>query len=117
MDFTVPQHIQELAERVRQFVDEVVVPVEKDVIYHERGVTMEEIRALRQEAKARGLWAPTMPKELGGMGLNIEEIIPVFEAAGRSLLGPLAIHAAAPDEGNMHTLHTFCTPEQTEIFF
>lgn len=116
MDFTIPRHVQDIAERVRQFVDEVVVPIERSVIYEQREVTMDEVQSMRREAKARGLWAPTMPKELGGMGLTIQEIIPVFEAAGRSLLGPLAIHASAPDEGNMHTLHTFCTPEQTERY-
>ena len=50
------------------------------------------------------------------MGLNIQEIVPVFEAAGRSLLGPLAIHCAAPDEGNMHLLHHWANEEQTERY-
>ncbi|MCY3976779.1 MAG: hypothetical protein OXG23_01655 [Chloroflexi bacterium] len=48
------------------------------------------------------------------MGLHIQEIVPVFEAAGRSLLGPLATHSAAPDEGNMHLLHNWANEEQTE---
>ena len=41
------------------------------------------------------------------MGLDILEIVPVFEVAGRSLLGQLATHSAAPDEGNMHLLHNW----------
>jgi acyl-CoA dehydrogenase len=57
-----------------------------------------------------------MPPELGGLGLNTQEIIPIFEAAGRSLLGPLAIHASAPDEGNMHLLHMFANEEQRERY-
>jgi acyl-CoA dehydrogenase len=36
----------------------------------------------------------------------------VFEEAGRSPLGPLALHCAAPDEGNMHLLLRAGTPEQ-----
>ena len=44
------------------------------------------------------------------MGLHIQEIVPVFEAAGRSLL-PLATHSAAPDEGNMH-LHNWATTDR-----
>ena len=36
----------------------------------------------------------------------------VFEAAGYSLLGPLALNCAAPDEGNMHLLHVIATDEQ-----
>ena len=57
-----------------------------------------------------------MPKEWGGMGLNIQEIVPVFEEAGRSMLGPLSIHCSAPDEGNMHLLHNFANEEQTEMY-
>ncbi|MCA9914492.1 MAG: acyl-CoA dehydrogenase family protein [Anaerolineae bacterium] len=116
MDFTVPQHVQDIAARTKAFVDEVVIPVEKTIIQEQRGATMEEVQEMRSQAKAVGLWAPTMPKELGGMGLNILEFAPVLEAAGRSLLGPVAIHCSAPDEGNMHTLHTFANEEQTERY-
>lgn len=50
------------------------------------------------------------------MGLHIQEIVPVFEAAGRSLLGTLATYSAAPDEGNMHLLHNWANEEQTERY-
>jgi acyl-CoA dehydrogenase len=40
----------------------------------------------------------------------------VFEEAGRSPLGPLALHCAAPDEGNMHLLHRAATPEQKQRY-
>jgi acyl-CoA dehydrogenase len=42
--------------------------------------------------------------------------VPVFEAAGRSLIGPLAFNCSAPDEGNMHLLHLFANPEQSERY-
>ena len=116
MDFSIPSHIQDIAERVRQFVDREVLPVEQEIIQNETVLTAETLQTLRAKAKAEGLWAPTMPKALGGMGLNIQEIIPVFEAAGRSLIGPLAIHCSAPDEGNMHTLHLFADEAQTEQY-
>lgn len=116
MDFSIPQHVQDIARRVHQFVDEVVLPVEQAHIRSGQDVTPEEVIALREQAKAAGLFAPTMPKKLGGMGLDIQEIVPVFEAAGRSMLGPLAIHCAAPDEGNMHLLHLYANEEQTERY-
>jgi alkylation response protein AidB-like acyl-CoA dehydrogenase len=37
-----------------------------------------------------------------------------FEAAGYSMLGPVALNCAAPDEGNMHLLEKIATPEQQE---
>lgn len=116
MDFTIPEHVQKIAERVRRFVDDEVIPLENTVIREARAPTVEEIQVLRALAKAAGLWAPTMPPELGGMGLSLQEIVPVFEAAGRSMLGPLAIHCAAPDEGNMHLLHHFANDEQRERY-
>ena len=42
--------------------------------------------------------------EYGGLGLNTVGCAIVFEEAGYSLLGPLAMNIFAPDEGNMHLL-------------
>ncbi len=115
MDFSIPAAIQELAASAQHFVTERVIPLEKET---EHGATLSKARLaeLRAEAKATGLWAPSMPVELGGLGLNILEQIPIFEAAGRSLLGPLAIQCNAPDEGNMHLLERFANEEQRERY-
>jgi acyl-CoA dehydrogenase len=40
----------------------------------------------------------------------------VFAASGYSLLGPLALNIAAPDEGNMHLLEAVATAEQKERY-
>lgn len=117
MDFSYPEHIQELTRRVRRFVDDEVIPLEKHA--HDdpvEGFPPELLKQVRVKAKNTGLWCPTMPPELGGLGLTLQEIVPVFEAAGRSLLGPLTIHAAAPDEGNMHLLNMFANDEQRERY-
>jgi len=116
MEFTIPRHVQIIAHRVRQFVDDEVIPVESELLRTGRDLNKAILQDLRAKAKAAELWAPTMPKAWGGMGLNIQEIVPVFEAAGRSMLGPLAIHCAAPDEGNMHLLHNWANEEQTERY-
>ncbi len=116
MDFTIPRHVHALAERVRQFVDDEVIAVEAELLRSGADLSVELVQDLRARAKAAKLWAPTMPKEWGGMGLNIQEIVPIFEAAGRSLLGPLAIHCASPDEGNMHLLHNWANNEQIERY-
>ena len=116
MDFTVPRHVEALVHRVRQFVDDEVVPLETELLRAGALLERDRLQDLRAKAKAARLWAPTMPKDWGGMGLNIQEIAPVFEAAGRSLLGPLALHCAAPDEGNMHLLRHWANPQQTERY-
>lgn len=117
MDFSYPAHVQDIAGRVRRFVDEVVIPLEafaRDDA--DNGLPLEHLAAARDAAKSAGLWAPTVPPELGGLGLTLEEWPPVLEAAGRSLLGPLVLNCAAPDEGNMHLLNMYASAEQRERY-
>jgi len=115
MDFTLPEHITALSERVRAFVEDEVIPLEPQAKAAD-GLPPELLAAVRQKAKAAGLWAPQLPVEYGGQGLDLTGICAVFEQAGRSLLGPLALNCAAPDEGNMHLLHLAATPEQKEKY-
>src|SRR6185436_6683632 len=74
------------------------------------------LAALRDQARAAGIFTPHMPVEYGGLGLDMRGVSVVFEAAGRSLVGPLALNCAAPDEGNMHLLHLIATPGQRERY-
>jgi acyl-CoA dehydrogenase len=116
VDFSISPHIEDLRRRVRRFIDEEVIPLERYDHAHEDGLPPELLNEVRQKAKAEGLWLPQLPKEWGGLGLNLQEIIPVFETAGRSLLGPLVLNASAPDEGNMHLLELAGTEEQKEEY-
>jgi alkylation response protein AidB-like acyl-CoA dehydrogenase len=116
MDFTIPSHVQEITEKVRHFIDTEVISLEPHAHQHADGLPPEMLAELRFKAKSAGLWTPQMPIEHGGLGLTLQEIVPVFEAAGRSLLGPQALHCAAPDEGNMHLLHMYASEEQTERY-
>lgn len=98
VDFSIPTPIQNLVTRIHQFLEDVVIPLEAHADEDPQdGLPLERLKIAREQAKAAGLWCPTMPADLGGMGLSITEIIPVFEAAGRSLLGPLVMGCAAPD--------------------
>jgi acyl-CoA dehydrogenase len=102
MDLTPRPDVQDLVRRTRAFVDDVVVPVEGGLGQHGPD---EALRAqLQRAARAAGLFAPHMPPEVGGLGLDMRSQALVFETAGRSLLGPLALNCAAPDEGNMALL-------------
>lgn len=116
-DFSIAPHIQELVKQVRHFVDTVVIPAESHAFDDPiEGLPISLLSELRAKAKAAGLYAPTMPPDLGGLGLSITEFTPVLEAAGRSLIGPLALGCAAPDEGNMHLLHLFANEAQRERY-
>lgn len=103
MDFSLDRETLELKARVQAFLEEAVIPKEKEAA---ADLTRLEaiLRELQAEAKKRGLFLPQMPRALGGLGLGWTQLAVVLEEAGRSLLGPRALNAAAPDEGNMHLL-------------
>jgi acyl-CoA dehydrogenase len=107
----------DLVARTHEFVRLEVLPVEDRF---DGDVTLAGGDHLRRElqgaARSRGLLAPHAPVAHGGLGLSMTQRARVFEAAGRSLFGALAINAAAPDEGNMHLLANVGTPEQWEEF-
>ncbi|AFV77432.1 acyl-CoA dehydrogenase (plasmid) [Thermus oshimai JL-2] len=111
MDFSLNRETEALRERVRAFIEEAVIPQEAEAA-REPGHLEALTQALQREAKARGLFLPHMPKALGGLGLSWTQTAVILEEAGRSLLGPRALNAAAPDEGNMHLLHKVASPEQ-----
>src|SRR6056297_271406 len=115
MEYDDTEAARELAGRVREFVDDCVIPVERDYL-GDGPVPDEEIAALREEARERDLYAPQIPEEYGGQGLDFRDVLPAFEEAGRSLLGPSAMRIAAPDEGNMHTLELVGTEAQKEEY-
>ena len=108
MNFELPPELTDLRDRVAAFIRDEVIPAEKN------GPCA--VRALRDKARAAGLWGPQLPREWGGLGLGTVGMCVVFEQAGRSLLGPLALHCSAPDEGNMHLLSLYATPEQREQY-
>lgn len=113
MEYNDAPEAEAIASRTRAFVDEVVVPAEREVL-GSGPVSQETIEELREEARARDLYGPQLPAEYGGLGMSYRDMLPVFEAAGRSLLAPAAIRVDAPDEGNMHTLELFGTEDQKE---
>ena len=116
MDNTVPGDVAELAKRTTEFIRDVVMPVELEVEGVIHNAPDELRRSLQQQAAEAGLLAPHVPKEWGGCGLDVRGQSVVFEEAGYSLLGPLALNCAAPDEGNMHLLERVANEEQKEQY-
>jgi acyl-CoA dehydrogenase len=116
MDITVPPRVAELADRTREFIRDVVIPVEEQVGGSVHDASDELRRSLQKQAKDAGLLAPHVAEEWGGLGLDIRGQSVVFEEAGYSLIGPVAMNCAAPDEGNMHLLEVVASEEQKERY-
>jgi acyl-CoA dehydrogenase len=92
-----------MLDRTRAFVRDVCIPAEAREL-------SEELRTeLQDAAKQAGIFAPHLGRPIG-------EWCDVFEAAGYSLRGPLALNIAAPDEGNMHLLEIVATDAQKERY-
>lgn len=113
MSFPLDPGLIDLRDRVARFVRDEVIPAEPDAGEH---VSEEMVASLREKARRAGIYGPQLPTEYGGLGLGIVAMCVLFEQAGRSFLGPLALHCSAPDEGNMHLLSLFASEEQKQQY-
>lgn len=116
IDFSLPAELVELRDRVRLFIEEKIVPLESDARQTPHGPTEEMRLEMVVLARKAGLLSPHGPKEYGGLGLDHRGMAVVFEAAGWSPLGPLALNIQAPDEGNTNLLNQVATPAQKKKF-
>ena len=118
IDFNLSPEVEEVRQRVRTFMDAEVRPVEEKLRQDEadRNAYVQAIIGLRKKARKAGLWNPHLPPEWSGMGLGPVAMAFVSAEAGRTTIGPFVINAQAPDEGNMHTLLHWGTPEQKEKY-
>ncbi len=114
LDFSFPEEVVELRDRVRRFVETEVRPVEEEC--DRTGKWREGIIALRKKARAEGLWNPHLPAGWGGMGLGPIGMATVSAECGRARIAAFVLNCQAPDEGNMHTLLRFGTDEQKEKY-
>ncbi len=116
MDFTLPKEIETLRGRVRDFVEREVLPLEGAPQYRDEHENLKEevVGALREKAKAEGLWGFQLPRERGGLDTGVVGMAALYEEASRSPFGPLAFNCAPPDDGNMIVLNKILSDEQKD---
>src|SRR2546426_12822692 len=102
IDFTLPPDVLAVRERARAFMENEVAPAEAGM--RQEGGWRKGYAALREKARATGLWAPHMPPEWGGMGLGPLAMAFVSGEGGRTMVGGYGLNRHAPDRGNMDTL-------------
>jgi len=92
---------------VREFVASELLPLESQSDFYDahENISDSYLQALRQKAKAQGLWAFQMPVARGGRGLNHVGMAAIYEEAARSPFGPVVFNIAPPDDGNMQVLN------------
>ncbi len=122
IDFTLSEELEDVRTRVRAFIDDVVKPATDRIEGRDGGEPLtggdrvSVLIDLRRQARDAGLWLPHMPTEWGGMGLGHVALAMVQAEAAKSYYGPWVLNCQAPDEGNMHTLLHWATPEQAEKY-
>ncbi len=107
---------QDYHKRLSAFMTEFVFPAESDYERYRREAGAADhtvppiIEELKILAKERGLWNLFLPAV---SGLTNLEYAPLAELSGWSMeIAPEVLNCAAPDTGNMETLHLFATEQQ-----
>ncbi|TCJ97356.1 acyl-CoA dehydrogenase [Nocardia alba] len=101
-----------LTKKTEYLVRQLILPVEEQHGGNAHDLPDDVRRALQTAARTAGVFAPQVGAAFGGLGLNMHDRAPIFEASGYSLFGPVAQNCAAPDEGNMHLMERLASPDQ-----
>jgi acyl-CoA dehydrogenase len=116
MDFELSPEIESYRARVRQFVDEHILPLEADPGNYgeEENIALPLLDEVRTKVKAAGLWSLQMPRERGGQGLSVVGMAACYEEMNRSIFGPVCFNCAAPDDGTMIVLNKVLSEQQKD---
>lgn len=116
IDFEISAELAARRDRIREFVADTIVPFERDPRLTRHGPNEEMRTEMVELARAAGLLTVQAPARFGGWEPNHREQAVLFEAAGWSTLGPVAMNCAAPDEANMFILSKIANETQVEQF-
>jgi acyl-CoA dehydrogenase len=119
-DFETEPDYQEKLDWASSFVRERVEPL--DYLFpHQQFVPLDEARRtivdpLKDEVRARGLWATHLGPELGGQGYGQLKLALLNEILGRSPWASIVFGTQAPDTGNAEIIAHYGTPEQKKRY-
>jgi alkylation response protein AidB-like acyl-CoA dehydrogenase len=114
MNFALSDELLALQAKVRLFIANEIIPMEKDPRQGPHGPSTELRQVLIEKARAHGLLTPHASREMGGLGLSHVAKAILFEEAGYSHLGPTALNIHAPDEGNIHLMEAVASEAQKD---
>ncbi|HJV82901.1 acyl-CoA dehydrogenase family protein [Noviherbaspirillum sp.] len=122
MTFTFSEKSLDLQKRVKEFIDNEIIPAEhayKEEMAAARKdgnpwIVSQTIEGLKVKARAAGLWNLFLPESKYGAGLTNFEYAPLCELMGRVAIAAEVFNCAAPDTGNMETLVRYATEEQQQ---
>lgn len=116
IDFEIPGDVAARRDQIRAFVTEKIVPFERDPRLTRHGPNEDLRTEMVELARDAGLLTFQAQRRFGGWEPSHRDQAVLFEAAGWSTLGPVALNCAAPDEANMYILSKIANTEQIEKF-
>jgi acyl-CoA dehydrogenase len=96
--------LDHILQQIRAFVRDELLPLEPLLQTGRLGELIPALDETRGRVKELGVWAPYLPRDVGGLGLSLTEYGRVSEALGWSPLGHYAFNCQAPDVGNLELL-------------
>ena len=95
------ERLTEIETKLRKFVIEELIPLEKDHLTRPFKQTEIILQAKREEVKTLGLWGLHLSKEEGGQGLTLCEFGQLSEIMSLApYYGQYTFNCQAPDIGN-----------------
>lgn len=70
MEFGIDEKTQAIIEMIREFMEKEVYPIEVQVTMNGFRNSLDKINEARKKVKQMELWAPQLPKDLGGVGIG-----------------------------------------------
>ncbi|MDX1343877.1 MAG: acyl-CoA dehydrogenase family protein, partial [Reinekea sp.] len=126
MDFSHSSQCQDYLTRLKRFMADNVMPMERTIIDKNRALNptgdwqswslIPEVEALKQKARQQGLWNLFLPDSELGQGLSCTDYAPLAEETGRVLFAPEIFNCNAPDTGNMEVLYHFGSEAQKKTW-
>ena len=122
MDFAHSEKVRALQQRLNAFMEKHVYPNEAAFdaeveANRKQGNVWQPTKivdALKEKARAEGLWNLFLPESKFGAGLTNLEYAPLCEIMGRSPIAPEVFNCSAPDTGNMEVLVRYGAPEHQQ---
>ncbi|MBK9178683.1 MAG: acyl-CoA dehydrogenase family protein [Acidimicrobiales bacterium] len=119
---TLDERINDIRMRTAQIVNEDILPNEgrlwayrqEDQTWTERTEVLELRAAIKEKVKKAGLWAPHLPQEYGGMGLDFLAHAYMNEVLAYAIGAASLFGVVAPNSGNQSILVKYGTEEQKQ---
>jgi acyl-CoA dehydrogenase len=119
---TLDERINEIRQRTAEIVNNDIIPNESRLwaarregeSFAERTEILELRAEIKEKVKRAGLWAPHLPKEYGGMGLDFLAHAYMNEVLAYAIGAASLFGVVAPNSGNQSVLVKYATEDQKQ---